>query len=198
MYFLLLVAYSTTGGQTQGKAKLILILDYSCTNNNNYYWYAGLTVSITTLPASEPYPAAQWISFNCTVTGNTSMVVYDWVLLCSNQQPPLVVQTFENNTNVSQFDIRIRSTPSTCLDTVMCNAMDQSGNSGHATWTIGRVTGEQVYYDRHSKLFAHTDPTRMVAEGPGGYPYRAGSCRGVHCSGDCNLIRAATHKGGIV
>ena len=72
------------------------------------------------------------------------MVMYDWILLCSNQQPPLVVSTYENYTNVSQFDLSVRSTPSSCLDTVICNALDQSGNSGNATWRIGQVTGEQV------------------------------------------------------
>ena len=75
------------------------------------------------------------------------MVMYDWILLCSRQQPPLVVHTFENYTNVSQFDIRVRSTPPSCLDTVMCNAMDQSGNIGHATWRMGRVTGETSRHD---------------------------------------------------
>ena len=73
------------------------------------------------------------------------MVMYDWILLCSSQQPPLVVFTFENHTDVNQFDIRIWSTPSSYLDTVMCNATDQSGNSGHATWRIGQVTGEKSY-----------------------------------------------------
>ena len=111
---------------------------------NISYYYAGLTVSIVTDPATEPYPAATWIRFSCHVTGNTSMVMYDWILLCSSQQPPLVVFTYENHTDVNQFDINIRSTPSSCLDTVMCNATDQSGNSGHATWRTGRVTGEQV------------------------------------------------------
>ena len=101
-------------------------------------------MSIVTDPATEPYPAAHWIRFGCHVTGNTSMVMYDWIFLCSSQQPPLVVFTFENHTDVNQFDVRIRSTPRSCLDTVMCNASDQSGNIGHATWRIGRVTGEQV------------------------------------------------------
>ena len=105
-----------------------------------------MTVSIVTDPATEPYPAAEWILFSCNVIGNTSMVVYDWILLCSRQQPPLVVQTFENHTNVSQFDIQVPSTPRSCLDTVMCSAMDRSGNSGQATWRIGRVSGEHLIY----------------------------------------------------
>jgi hypothetical protein len=90
----------------------------------------------------EPFSAAEWILFSCHVTGNTSMVVYDWILLCSNQQPPLVVLTFENYTSVGQFDIRVPSAPPFCLDMVMCNVTDQSGNSGQAIWRIGRVTGE--------------------------------------------------------
>ena len=98
-------------------------------------------MSIITDPATEPYPAAQWIRFGCHVTGNTSMVMYDWILLCSSQQPPLVVFTYENHTDVNRFDINIRSTPSSCLDTVMCNVMDRSGNSGQATWRTGQVTG---------------------------------------------------------
>ena len=105
--------------------------------------HAGFNVSIVTDPASEPYPAADWILLSCHVTGNTSMVMYDWIFLCSSQQPPLVVLTFENHTDVNQFDMIIWSTPSICVDTVMCNAMDQSGNIGYATWRIGRVTGEK-------------------------------------------------------
>ena len=107
------------------------------------FTHVGLTVTIVTDPATEPYPAADWIRFGCHVTGNASMVMYDWILLCSSQQPPSVVFTYENHTDVNQFDINIRSTPSSCLDTVMCNAMDRSGNIGHATWRIGRVTGEK-------------------------------------------------------
>ena len=106
----------------------------------------GLSVSIVTDPAMEPYSVAEWILFSCHVTGNTSRVVYDWILLCSNQQPPLVVLTFENYTSVGEFDIRVHPAPTTCLDTVMCNVTDQSGNSGHATWRIGRVTGEPCSY----------------------------------------------------
>ena len=80
------------------------------------------------------------------------MVAYDWILLCSNQQPPLVVMRDENYTSVGQFNIQVSPVPLMCLDTVTCSAMDQSGNSGDATWRIGRVTGEQVYDWDGSKL----------------------------------------------
>ena len=105
---------------------------------------AGLTVSIVTDPPSEPYPAATWIRFACHVTGNSSMVTFNWTLLCSSQDPPLIVTTFDNRVNVSQFDIRVPSTPRSCLDTVRCNASDLLGNTGHATWRIGQVTGEEL------------------------------------------------------
>lgn len=84
------------------------------------------------------------------------MVVYDWIMLCSSQQPPLIVETFRNYTNVSQFDVSVASTPRICLDTVMCNATDQSGNSGNATWRTGRVTGkpqisQELYFEFHAQ-----------------------------------------------
>jgi hypothetical protein len=51
----------------------------------------------------------------------------------------------------------------------MCNAMDQSGNSGHTTWRIGRVTGKCIdIIVTNCKLYAGADSrnfTRMVADG---------------------------------
>ena len=58
----------------------------------------------------------------------------------------MVVITFENRTNVNQYDVSLRSTPPYCLDMMMCNASDLSGNSGSATWRIGRVTGEYQFH----------------------------------------------------
>ena len=75
------------------------------------------------------------------------MVTYNWTFLCGSQDPPLVVNTHVNRTNVGQFDVSIRSTSHICQDTAMCHAADQSGNTGHATWRIGRVTGKRDNYD---------------------------------------------------
>jgi hypothetical protein len=41
----------------------------------------------------------------------------------------------------------------------MCNAMDRSGNSGQATWRIGRVTGKCIdIIVTNCKLYAGADP----------------------------------------
>ena len=114
----------------------------------------GLTVSIETDPPSEPYPAAIWIRFSCHVSGNASTVTFNWFYLCSSHNPPMVVITYENRTNVNQFDVILRSTPPYCLDMMMCNASDLSGNSGSATWRIGRVTGEyQFHLPTHNVMY---------------------------------------------
>ena len=117
---------------------------------------AGLTVRIETFPISPPYPAADWIHFACHVTGNTSMVIYNWTLLCGSQDPPLVTNTYVNHSIVGQYDIQIRSTPSYCQDTVMCSASDTNGSTGKATWRIGRVSGT---YELSADKFMFSDST---------------------------------------
>lgn len=98
-------------------------------------------MSVLSQPVLEPYPAATWIHLGCFVTGNTSKVTYNWTFLCGVHDPPFTVNTYLNHDKVGQIEISIRSTPSICQDTVMCNASDLSGNTGYATWRIGRVTG---------------------------------------------------------
>lgn len=102
-------------------------------------------MSIVTKPASGPFIAADWIQISCHVTGNTSAVTYNWTLLCSSQDPPLVVNSRLNKTDVGEFSLSIRSTPNICQDTAKCTAADLSGNTGEATWKMGRVTGIYIY-----------------------------------------------------
>ena len=106
--------------------------------------HAGLMVHIETDPPSEPYPAATWIGLSCHISGNTSMVTFNWTYLCSTQNPPTVVLSFTNRINVNQTDVYLRSTPTSCIDMMMCNASDLSGNTGFATWRFGKVTGKKA------------------------------------------------------
>ena len=48
----------------------------------------------------------------------------------------------------------------------MCNATDMSGNSGSATWRIGRVTGEKyVYYTMYNVASCSTILTEVIMYG---------------------------------
>lgn len=106
---------------------------------------AGLTVWIETDPASEPYAAATWIEFGCFISGNTSMVTFNWTYLCNSHSPPTIVHTFTNRTTINESDVLFPSTDTTCLDSMLCSASDQSGNSGSASWRLGRVTGQLLF-----------------------------------------------------
>ena len=101
-------------------------------------------VHIETNPPSEPYPAAIWIGVSCHVSGNTSMVTFNWTYLCSTHNPPTVVLSFTNRINVNETDVIFRSAHTSCQDMMMCNASDLSGNTGFATWRLGRVTGKTI------------------------------------------------------
>ena len=106
----------------------------------------GLTVSIETDPAAEPYPAAIWIRFSCHVLGNLSAVTFNRSFLCSSHELPLIVgDAYINRTDVGAFGVRGRSTPTTCQNSLICNASDMSGNNGSATWRLGQVTGAAVF-----------------------------------------------------
>ena len=102
---------------------------------------AVLQVNITTDPPTPPYPAATWIWFRCDVL--TSLPVsYNWTGYCTSQGPRSVAfrhTNYSNNTGI--FTSGVRSTPLSCIDTVVCNAVDSVGNSGEASRQIANVTG---------------------------------------------------------
>ena len=103
--------------------------------------YAVLQVNITTDPPTPPYPAAIWILFRCDVL--TSLPVsYNWTGYCTSQGSNQITFRHTNFNITGIFTIRVRSTPTSCIDTVVCSAVDSMGNSGEATWQIDNVTGK--------------------------------------------------------
>ena len=100
-----------------------------------------LQVNITTDPPTPPYPAAIWIRFKCDVQTQFP-VSYNWTGYCTSQGSNQV--TFRHtNYNVSGvFTLGVRSTPTSCIDTIVCSAVDSMGNSGEASQWIANVTGK--------------------------------------------------------
>ena len=103
-------------------------------------------MSITTTPPSPTYQAATWIQFACQSTG--IFVTYNWTLYCAYNQPPdrpMLIAQFTDRTILGEMSLRLRSTPTSCVDTVVCSARDiVTGNTGNATWTLGMVTGMHI------------------------------------------------------
>ena len=95
---------------------------------------------ITTDPPTPPYPAAIWIRFRCDVLTPFS-VSYNWTGYCTSQGSNRVIFRYTNYNNTEEFTLSVRSTPTVCIDTVVCSAVDSVGNSGEATWQIANVTG---------------------------------------------------------
>ena len=95
---------------------------------------------ITTDPPTPPYPAAIWIRFRCDVLTPFS-VSYNWTGYCTSQGSNRVIFRYTNYNNTGVFTLSVRSTPTVCIDTVVCSAVDSVGNSGEATWQIANVTG---------------------------------------------------------
>ena len=119
---------------------LIQVCNFNCI----FTWCDGfgtaLQVNITTDPPTPPYPAATWIRFRCGVV--TSLPVsYNWTGYCTSQGSNQVAFTFTNYINTEGYTLNVRSTPTICIDTVVCSAADWVGNSGEATWEIANVTG---------------------------------------------------------
>ena len=98
-------------------------------------------MNILTDPPTPPYLAATWIWFRCGVV--TSLPVsYNWTGYCTSQGPRSVAFTYTNYNNTVGYTLNVRSTPTVCIDTVVCSAVDSVGNSGEATWQIANVTGK--------------------------------------------------------
>ena len=94
-------------------------------------------------PPTPPYPAATWIWFRCDVV-TFLPVSYNWTGYCTSQGPRSVVFTYTNYNNTVGYTLNVRSTPTICIDTVVCSAVDSVGNSGEATWQIANVTGKNA------------------------------------------------------
>ena len=125
------------------------IMPVRCTCNiySVHYIHAGLQVSIRTDPLSQPYPAAIWIHFACHVENAIGTVFHNWTAFCSRFSPPLIVGRIDDNeNNHGEFTLRVRSTPPSCLDTLVCNANDSTGQTGNATWHAGAITGVYCMY----------------------------------------------------
>ena len=95
---------------------------------------------ITTDPPTPPYPAAIWIRFRCDVLTPFS-VSYNWTGYCTSQGSNRVIFRYTNYNNTGVFTFQVRSTPTSCIDTVVCSAVDTMGNSGEATWLFTNITG---------------------------------------------------------
>ena len=95
---------------------------------------------ITTDPPTPPYPAAIWIRFRCDVLTPFS-VSYNWTGYCTSQGSNRVTFRYTNYNNTGVFTLRVRSTPTSCIDAVVCSAVDSMGNSGEATWLFTNITG---------------------------------------------------------
>ena len=98
-------------------------------------------MNITTDPPTPPYSAATWIRFKCNVQTHFP-VSYNWTGYCTSQGSNQVAFTFTNYNNTEEYTLNVRSTPTICIDTVVCSAVDSVGNSGEATWEIANVTGK--------------------------------------------------------
>lgn len=108
-------------------------------------------VSISADIPGPPFPAAVWINFSCDVN-SSSIVTYEWTGHCTSQGLDQVVFRYpeDNITNFNQSDLRIRSTPTTCLDTIECTATDENGNVGEASFNISDVTGKLRHNDYYN------------------------------------------------
>ena len=110
-----------------------------------YVCYLGFFVctvlQITTDPPTPPYPAAIWIRFRCDVLTPFS-VSYNWTGYCTSQGSNRVTFRYTNYNITGIFTLRVRSTPTSCIDAVVCSAVDSMGNSGETTWQINNVTGK--------------------------------------------------------
>ena len=95
---------------------------------------------ITTDPPTLPYPAAIWIRFRCDVLTPFS-VSYNWTGYCTSQGSNRVIFRYTNYNNTGVFTLRVRSTPTSCIETVVCSAVDTMGNSGEATRLFTNITG---------------------------------------------------------
>ena len=95
---------------------------------------------ITTDPPTPPYPAAIWIRFRCDVLTPFS-VSYNWTGYCTSQGSNRVTFRYTNYNNTGVFTLRVRSTPTSCIDAVVCSVVDSMGNSGEATWLFTNITG---------------------------------------------------------
>ena len=111
-----------------------------------YVYYLGFSVStvlqITTDPRTPPYPAAIWIRFRCDVLTPFS-ISYNWIGYCNSQGSKRVIFRSTNYNITGIVTLRVRSTPTSCIDAVVCSAVDSMGNSGEATRQIDNVTGKR-------------------------------------------------------
>ena len=117
---------------------------------------AVLQVNITTDPPTPPYPAATWIRFKCDVQTQFP-VSYNWTGYCTSQGSNQVAFRHTNYNVSGIFTLGVRSTPTSCIDTIVCSAVDSMGNSGEATWQIDNVTGEN-----NSAKFAVSFSTTLI------------------------------------
>ena len=100
-------------------------------------------MNITTDPEAPPYPAATWIIFKCDVATPYS-VSYNWTGYCTDRSSNQIAFRFTNQNVTGVFTLRVRSTPLSCINVIVCSAVDSAGNSGEATRQITNVTGKNI------------------------------------------------------
>jgi len=82
-----------------------------------------------------------WIRFRCDVVTALS-VSYNWTGYCINHGSNQTVFRHTNYNDTEVFTLLVRSTPTVCLDIVVCSVVDSVGNTGEGIWKITNVTGK--------------------------------------------------------
>lgn len=104
--------------------------------------FVGITVRIRTDPPSSPYPAATWIKLACDIQNAVGRVVYNWTIHCSMDEPSLIYGYYNwIPIPVRDYSLRLRSTPASCADQMMCSAADSRGQATD-TWQNEMVYGK--------------------------------------------------------
>ena len=119
-------------------------------------------MNITTDPPTPPYLAATWIRFRCDVL--TSLPAsYNWTGYCTSQGSKRVAFRHANLNNTNDIILSIRSTQTSCIDTVVCSAVDSMGNSGEASQWIANVTGKNYSAEFVAYICTIAHPSRSTA-----------------------------------
>ena len=102
----------------------------------------ALPVILNSTPVGPSFPAATWITFDCSTSGDSGSGVYTyvWNVYCSSSME-LVYQSSAG----SATSLQIKSTPTECFDVIECVISDTIlPASNRSSVTISDVTGESV------------------------------------------------------